>query len=38
MGRIQKTWQQFKIASSEPVPALIGIGIGGAGFSFGDSP
>ncbi len=38
MGRIQWIWQLFKTASSKPVPALIGIGIEVAVFSFGDSP
>ena len=38
MGRIQRIWKLFKTASSEPVPALIGIGIEVAVFSFGDSP
>jgi len=34
MGRIQRIWQLFKTASSKPVPALIGIGIEVAVFSF----
>jgi hypothetical protein len=38
MGRIQRTWQLFKTASSERVSAHIGIGIKGVIFSFGDSP